>query len=240
MANQLTGDYEAVLQVAIRQINGVLGTLHQNGAQRDNPMTLAHSDTGRIGDPPRRPPGGVPSGGLFAEWVINYQRGGGRRGLRDIQSHLIGTTPPGAARLLTEAFSALHANWANVNALPPPDLARGLFKLQLASVTLAVVEGASSEVTASAAIRARVLSRSRRRGFAQAHPRQRACGVQGPQGQHASGTEARDFAIHRRCEDLIHSSAGKRTERRRPERAVGRGPKGSAREHDAGAVGSAA
>jgi hypothetical protein len=30
MSNSLTGDYEAVLEVAIRQINGVLGTLHQN------------------------------------------------------------------------------------------------------------------------------------------------------------------------------------------------------------------
>ena len=31
MANPLTGDYEAVVQIAIRQINGLLGTLHQNG-----------------------------------------------------------------------------------------------------------------------------------------------------------------------------------------------------------------
>ena len=32
MANPLTGDYEAVVQIAIRQINGLLGTMHQNAA----------------------------------------------------------------------------------------------------------------------------------------------------------------------------------------------------------------
>lgn len=82
MANQLTGDYEAVMQVAIRQITGLLGTLHQNGAQQDNPMTLPHSETGRIGDPRRRPPdGSVLSDGVFADWVSDYQRGGPGRGL---------------------------------------------------------------------------------------------------------------------------------------------------------------
>ena len=35
MPNALTGDYEAVLQIAPRQINGVLGTLHQNEASED-------------------------------------------------------------------------------------------------------------------------------------------------------------------------------------------------------------
>jgi protein required for attachment to host cells len=43
MPNALTGDYEAVLQIATRQINGVLGTLHQNEASED----------AAIGAPPR-------------------------------------------------------------------------------------------------------------------------------------------------------------------------------------------
>lgn len=33
MANNLTGDYEAVLQVSVRQINGLLATLRQKGAR---------------------------------------------------------------------------------------------------------------------------------------------------------------------------------------------------------------
>jgi hypothetical protein len=32
MANPLTGGFDAVIQVAASQINGMLATLHQNGA----------------------------------------------------------------------------------------------------------------------------------------------------------------------------------------------------------------
>jgi peroxiredoxin len=155
MSNLLTGDYEAVLQVAIRQITGLLGTLHQNGAQQDNPMTMPHSETGRIGDPRRRPPdGGVLTGGVFADWVNTYQRGGPGRGLREVQTQLIATAPPGAAQMLANAFAALRASWTVLDP-PPLDLARGLVKLQLSSFTVAVPEGSTSEVTVNAAIRAR-------------------------------------------------------------------------------------
>jgi peroxiredoxin len=156
MANALTGDYEAVLQVAIRQITGLLGTLHQNGAQQNNPMTMPHSEVGRIGDPHRGPPnGGVQTnGGVFADWVTAYQRGGPGRGLQTIQTQLIEAAPPGAARMLNDAFAALRAGWTIQNP-PPPDLVRGLVKLQLSSVTVAVPDGSSSEVDVTAAIRAR-------------------------------------------------------------------------------------
>ncbi len=155
MANSLTGDYEAVLQVAVRQITGLLGTLHQNGDQQANPMTMPHSEVGRIGDPRRRPPdGGVLTTGVFEEWVSAYQRGGLGRGLETLQTQLIDAAPPGAARMLTDAFAALRASWT-VQDPPPPDLVRGLVKLQLSSVTVAVPDGSSSEVTVTAAIRAR-------------------------------------------------------------------------------------
>src|SRR5215467_7268533 len=67
MANPLTGDFEAALQIAIRQINGILGTLHQNGATQDAALQTPHSTTGRIGDfrnghPPPPPPPGVVRG----------------------------------------------------------------------------------------------------------------------------------------------------------------------------------
>jgi peroxiredoxin len=156
MSNVLTGDYEAVLQVAIRQITGLLGTLHQNGAQQDNPMTMPHSETGRIGDTRPRPPygGGVLTNGVFADWVSEYQRGGPGRGLGEVQTQLIAAAPPGAAQMLATAFADLRASWTNVDP-PPPELVRGLVKMQLSSVTVAVPEGSSSEVTVTAAIRAR-------------------------------------------------------------------------------------
>ena len=40
MANNLTGDFEAVVQVSIRQISGMLATLHQAGANRDAALKL--------------------------------------------------------------------------------------------------------------------------------------------------------------------------------------------------------
>jgi hypothetical protein len=157
MANLLTGDYEAVLQIATRQIAGLIGTLHQNGAnQNNNPMTLPHSESGRIGDPRRGPPyGGVlTGGGVFADWVSDYQRAGRGGGLTNLQTTLIETAPPGAARMLTDAFAALRAEWTVVYP-PPPGAVRGLVKLQLSSVTVAAPAGSSSEVTVTADVRAR-------------------------------------------------------------------------------------
>jgi len=152
MANALTGDYEAVLEVAVRQINGLLGTLHQNGAVKDAALQLPHSTTGRIGDPRRRPPdGGV---NAFEDWVIEFQRAGPGRGLSDLQAQLIATAPPGSARMLTDAFEALRATWTNGYPPPPPEVVRGLAKLQASTPTITVPQGSSSEITVHAGIRA--------------------------------------------------------------------------------------
>ena len=40
MANNLTGDYEAVVQVSVRKINGILATMHQNKVNPDAPPNL--------------------------------------------------------------------------------------------------------------------------------------------------------------------------------------------------------
>ena len=39
MANNLTGDYEAVVQIRVRKINGILATMHQN---KVNPGRIAN------------------------------------------------------------------------------------------------------------------------------------------------------------------------------------------------------
>src|ERR1700730_3601808 len=151
MANPLTGDYEAVLQIAIRQINGILGTLHQNGAIKDAALQTPHSTTGRIGDFRRGPPdGGV---NAFEDWVIQFQRAGPGRGLRDIQAQLIGAAPPVAARMLTDTFAGVLGGGQNGHP-PPPGVVRGLAKLQAASATITVAQGSSSEITVNAGIRA--------------------------------------------------------------------------------------
>ena len=125
VANSLTGDYEAALQIAIRQINGLLGTLHQNGATADAALQLPHSATLRIADRQQ------PVAGGFEDWVTKFQRAGPGRGLGDIRAQLTAAAPPGAARMLTEAFETLYENWGNI--LPPPGTLHGLARLQVSS-----------------------------------------------------------------------------------------------------------
>ena len=147
MTNPLTGDYEAVMQIAIRQINGLLGTLHQNAANKDAPLKLLHSTALRIGDPPRR----RPDVEVFGDWLIEYQKAGPSRGLDDVRAQLSAMAPPGATRMLSDAFEGFDQNWEIEY---PPDVVRGLVKLQVSSVTITVPDGSSSEVTVHARVRA--------------------------------------------------------------------------------------
>ncbi len=51
MANNLTGDFDAVLLVRVKIINALLATLHQNGADEDASPSFLHSVTTRVGRP---------------------------------------------------------------------------------------------------------------------------------------------------------------------------------------------
>lgn len=51
MANPLTGDFEAVLQVSGRTINRLMATLHQNFGIKPNLPVFPHSSALRLGDP---------------------------------------------------------------------------------------------------------------------------------------------------------------------------------------------
>ena len=51
MANKLTGSYDAVAQISRRQLNGLLASLHQNGASEQPPLQVGHNGVLRIGDP---------------------------------------------------------------------------------------------------------------------------------------------------------------------------------------------
>ncbi len=148
MSNPLTGDCEAVVQIATRQLNGLLGALHQN-ADQDAALKLLHSTSARIGDPPRR----EPEVGPFGEWVVAQQRAGPGLGLDDLRSQLTAAAPPGTAKLLSEAFDEFD-NW-EVELPEDPDVVRGLVRLQVSNVTISVPNGSSSEVIIHAGIRAR-------------------------------------------------------------------------------------
>ena len=145
MANPLTGDYEAVVQIATRWINGLLGTMHQNAATPDAVLKLLHSTTLRIGDRPRRPP----DVGAFGDWLIQHQKAAPGWGLHDVRARLTAVAPPGVARMLSDAL----AGFDRVVEYPL-DVVRGRVKLQVSSVTVAVPDGSSSEVTVQARVRA--------------------------------------------------------------------------------------
>jgi peroxiredoxin len=133
----------------MRQINGLLGTLHQNAATPDVALALLHSTSMRIGDPPRRrPPREVDA---FGDWLIEYQKAGPGRGLDDIRDQLTSKAPPGAARMLSKALEEFDRDWVIKF---PPEVVRGLGKLQVSSVTITVPDGSSSEVTLHARVRA--------------------------------------------------------------------------------------
>ncbi|OBE94506.1 hypothetical protein A5776_23225 [Mycolicibacterium elephantis] len=147
MANPFTGDYPAAVQIAVRQINALLGTLHQNG-DRDTPLKLMHSVSTRIGDPRRR----RPDVGAFADWLVAYQRASSGRGLADLRAQLTATAPPGTLRMFEDAFEGFDRDW---EIELPPDVVRGRAKLQISSITMGVPDGSSTEVVIRAAVRAR-------------------------------------------------------------------------------------
>ncbi|MGE2691402.1 TlpA family protein disulfide reductase [Mycolicibacterium pulveris] len=146
MANPFTGEYPAAVHIAVRQINALLGTLHQNG-DGDTPLKLMHSVSTRIGDPRRR----RPDVGAFADWLVAYQRTTSGRGLADLRGQLTATAPPGAVRRFEDAFEGFDRDW---EIELPPDVVRGRAKLQISSISVTVPGGSSTEVVIRAAVRA--------------------------------------------------------------------------------------
>jgi len=149
MPNNLTGDFEALVQISVRQINGLLSSLHQNGASEDAPLQLLHSAAVRVGDRPSRPLDDVV--GDFGDWVLEYQRARGPVGLGDLRTHLTGNAPPGAARAIEDLFSKLGQV---VVPATSPGTVRGTVRVQLGSPTLSLPSGSTSEITVHIAIRA--------------------------------------------------------------------------------------
>lgn len=148
MASSLTGDYDAVVQVSIPQINGMLATLHQAGVDDNAKLKLPHSVTMRIGDPPTNPAGPQ---GSFGDWVHAYEAAEDV-GLTRARSQLTSTAPPGARKMMEQAFADLTGI---VKPPPIPQLpVRGLVKMQVAAPTLSVISGSSSQIGLHVGIRA--------------------------------------------------------------------------------------
>jgi hypothetical protein len=105
MANKLTGSYDAVAQISRRQVNGLIASLHQNGASDQPPLRLGHSAVLRVGDPKRS------AAELhrlrFRNWIRNFQSAGGPSNLDDFRARLAVSAPPGTVTMFEEEFSKL-------------------------------------------------------------------------------------------------------------------------------------
>lgn len=143
MANPLTGSYEAVVQIALRQLNGLLAALHQNGASDEAELKLLHSVHMRIAPRPRR----HPEADVLADWLLEYRDAGTPHGFPTLKDTLISHAPPGAAKRLTDLLSVIHEFL--------PETFVGRVQLQLSTLRLSIPEGSPSRLTVHAHIRAR-------------------------------------------------------------------------------------
>src|SRR5256885_15990746 len=98
MANKLTGSYDAVAQISRRQLNGLLASLHQNGASDQPPLRLGHNGAFRIGDP--KPAASELERLRLRNWIRGFQSAGGPTKLHDIRAPLAVHAPPRAASLV--------------------------------------------------------------------------------------------------------------------------------------------
>jgi peroxiredoxin len=149
MANKLTGSYDAVAQISRRQLNGLLATLHQNGASDQPPLRLGHNGVLRVGDPKPTTPELVRL--RFRNWIRYFQSAGGPSNLDDFRARLAVNAPPGTAKMIEEEFSKLEKGRPGRQPSKKP---RGRVKLQLSSPTVILADGATSEVTLLTDVRA--------------------------------------------------------------------------------------
>ncbi|MFO1092477.1 MAG: hypothetical protein U0992_04065 [Planctomycetaceae bacterium] len=146
MPNNLTGGFDAVVEIGLRQIDGLLARLHQKGQDEQNPFVLLHSARLRIGDPHRRFPDVID----FGDWVLEYSRAQSDVRPQDVQGHLTSTAPPGAASRMQDVFSKFGLQVVDI----PPAVVRGKVEAQISSPKLSVPAGSTTEITVHVNVRA--------------------------------------------------------------------------------------
>src|SRR5512132_2430802 len=106
MANKLTGEYEAVLQFSVRQLNGILATMHQKRMDPKASPSFPHSDSIALDD---RPVAVRPEVLRYGSWVMDAVKamplpaGASISQTRQLMS---GKMPPGVASAFAHAWEA--------------------------------------------------------------------------------------------------------------------------------------
>jgi peroxiredoxin len=147
MANDLTGDFDAVVEVSVNAINAILATLHQNEPSEENDPGFLHSFALRVGDPPKLSFAHIAQ---VQQWLVQLQ-GGGEGGSAQAISD---KAPPGASADINDAITKAQQE-AQDDLLITPAVVRGLAQVQLSTPTVSFPSNSTAEVTAHVDLRAR-------------------------------------------------------------------------------------
>lgn len=152
MANPLTGDFDAVFQVSVRQINGLLATLHQNGASAGAVASFPHRLSIAVGDAAAgASPGAQPFGKWLATAGVKYTLAGGGNPALEAD---FDRAPPGAAPKLVTEF----VRWKDaVLKEPQRDAVVGVARVQCSSPVISLKTGEVNSLSCSVFARAQYL-----------------------------------------------------------------------------------
>ena len=139
MANSLTGDFDAVVQVRIAIVNGLLATLHRNGGSEAKTPSLLHSFALPIG-------GGLEVPAEARQIVAWAQSHRFATSMTRTRAEALQVSPPGVYEEFQEAarqFEAAEAGSGDLMAV------RGRGQIQASTPTVTFPVGSTSAVTVS-------------------------------------------------------------------------------------------
>ena len=143
MANGLTGDFDALVEVSVETVNRILATMHQNKASEEASPTFPHSFAVRVGD--------VSTFLELAHWAIGVLPAPDKTNPKKTLPASSKVMPPGASQATTDAQGRLTAELAK---LTRPAIVRGTARVQVSTPTITLPQGSTSEVNARVQVRA--------------------------------------------------------------------------------------
>jgi peroxiredoxin len=142
MPNDITGAYDAVVEVRVGALNALLATVHQRGALQDVSPTVPHSFAVRIGDTPNV----VMAVARLAQWTMDLVGRAGRRAQASPKP------PPGVSRTYEQMQAEVRQMELESTAVAVAPV-RGTAQVQFSTPTVTFAAGSSSEATVHAGIR---------------------------------------------------------------------------------------
>lgn len=148
MSNQLTGPYDAVVQIHVETINRILALLHQRGSHQDALPSFPHSFAVRLDSADAEIERALVS--KFGDWVsvipVNWSGEGTEKVPRSLDK-----SPPGISRAITE-INEMVAELKDD--LQSPQALRGTAQVQVSTPTIEVPHNSTSEMAVSVQLRA--------------------------------------------------------------------------------------